>query len=251
MDLKKNIKNRYHILDEFRGFLLLNMIAYHMLWDLVYMYGMDIEWYKGNPGYIWQQCICHGFILLSGFCWKMGKKPFARGLIVFGAGLLITMVTLLVVPSAQIIFGVLTFIGSAMLLVIPLSKLLNKVHPGIGVVTAFLLFLIFRPINDGYLGIGDTVLIQLPDGWYFNLFTSYLGFPAPGFWSTDYFSIFPWIFLYITGYYGYTILKKKEWFDWARNGICSPLRFIGRYSLFFYLIHQPIVYGICRLVFGY
>jgi uncharacterized membrane protein len=83
------------------------------------------------------------------------------------------------------------------------------------------------------------------------LFSTYLGFPEKGFWSTDYFSIFPWIFLYIIGYFGYSILKRKEWLGWARKGIYPPLGFIGRHSLFFYMIHQPVIYGLCLLVFGY
>lgn len=249
--MKDKYKIRYHVLDELRGFLILNMIVYHMLWDLVYLYGIEIEWYQGYGGFFWQQWGCHLFILLSGFCWQMGKRHLKRGMLVFGAGALITIVTLVILPSSQVVFGVLTFTGSAMLFMIPLSKLLNKIHPWMGIAVMFLLFLFSHSVNNGYMGIGNRVRMQLPKRWYANLFTSYLGFPAPGFWSTDYFSIFPWLFLYIIGYFAYTILKKKEWLGWAKRSLCPPLGFIGRHSLVFYMIHQPIIYGICLLVFGY
>ena len=59
-------KTRLHLLDALRGFLLLNMIAYHGLWNLVYLFGVDLLWYRTTPGYLWQQFICWSFILLSG-----------------------------------------------------------------------------------------------------------------------------------------------------------------------------------------
>ena len=61
-------KTRLHLLDALRGFLLLNMIAYHGLWNLVYLFGVDLLWYRAAPGYLWQQWICWTFITLSGFC---------------------------------------------------------------------------------------------------------------------------------------------------------------------------------------
>ena len=60
-------KVRLHLLDAFRGFLLLHMIAFHGMWNLVYLFGVRAPWYTAAPGYIWQQFICWSFILLSGF----------------------------------------------------------------------------------------------------------------------------------------------------------------------------------------
>lgn len=58
---------RYALLDELRGFDLLNMFVYHALWDLVFLYGLKAEWYTGWLGRLWQQSGCWIFILLSGF----------------------------------------------------------------------------------------------------------------------------------------------------------------------------------------
>ena len=43
--------------DCIRGLTLISMIAYHGIWNLVWLYGMDWQWYRGLPGYIWQQSI--------------------------------------------------------------------------------------------------------------------------------------------------------------------------------------------------
>ena len=61
-------KIRYRKLDAIRGIALINMIAYHAIWDLVYLYGFQWDWYQSEIGYIWQQGICWTFIFLSGFC---------------------------------------------------------------------------------------------------------------------------------------------------------------------------------------
>ena len=41
-------KKRYEKLDGVRGIALLHMIAYHMIWDLVYIYQLDWNWYQSN-----------------------------------------------------------------------------------------------------------------------------------------------------------------------------------------------------------
>ncbi|MBQ5345449.1 MAG: DUF1624 domain-containing protein, partial [Acidaminococcaceae bacterium] len=118
---------RYQLLDTLRGFSLVSMILFHACWDLVYLFGYDWPWYKGTPGYLWQQSICWMFILISGFCMGLKQErralPFAdkrgvteekrtlwseckRGLIVLAAGILITIATLLFSPQTKIIFGV-------------------------------------------------------------------------------------------------------------------------------------------------
>ncbi len=79
----KSKKSRYELLDSIRGLVLISMILYHACWDLVYLFGKNWSWYQGTGAYLWQQSICQTFILLSGFCWSLGKKPAKRGLIVF------------------------------------------------------------------------------------------------------------------------------------------------------------------------
>ena len=76
--MQTHAHTRLHLLDSLRGLALLNMIAYHALYDVVYIFGHPMGWYQGWPGYLWQQCICWCFILLSGFCAGIRPLPPAR-----------------------------------------------------------------------------------------------------------------------------------------------------------------------------
>ena len=253
-------KPRLHLIDEIRGFWLINMIIYHAVWDLVYIFGCNWKWYKSDMAFYWQQAICWSFIFISGFCWKMSKRNLKRGLQVFGGGLVITFATLIFMPDSRVIFGVLTLIGSSMLLMIPCDKVLRKVNPVLGGVISFLVFLVVYPVNEGYLGIGGKEWVTLPRELYNSLFSTYLGFPEPGFWSTDYFSVLPWFFLYMTGYFMHGVVFKNEEkitiyrgenvrgtktvHDLLGVSVCPTLGWIGRNALIIYMLHQPVVYGV-------
>ena len=236
-------------LDTIRGITLLSMMHYHTCWDLVFLFGKKIHGYSGFGGYVWQQSICWTFILLSGFCWSLGSHHLKRGLIVSGSGILITFVTLLVMPESRVIFGVLTLIGSCMLLLIPMEKLLLKLRAEIGLAGSFLLFLLFRNVNTGYLGFENWNILKLPDGFYENLFTTYLGFPQKGFFSADYFSLLPWFFLFLTGFYLYQLVQKNHMMEKLFSWRVPGFDVIGRHSLLIYLLHQPAVFGISWMLF--
>ena len=118
-------KVRLHALDSIRGITILSMIAYHAMWDLVYMFGVHADWYRSDGAHLWQQSICWTFILLSGFCHALGRKPWKRGLIVIGASAAVTLVTLIFMPEQKILFGVLNLLGLSMLLMACVISLLS------------------------------------------------------------------------------------------------------------------------------
>lgn len=136
MNPSKVSANRYALLDELRGLDLISMMCYHGLWDVVFLFGVQLPWYTGMPGHLWQQSICWVFILLSGFCLPMGHHPYKRGALVFGAGALVTAVTVLFMPEDVVLFGVLTLLGSAMGITALLEKALRKIPPAVGAVRA-------------------------------------------------------------------------------------------------------------------
>lgn len=243
-------QRRYVLLDTIRGFSLVSMILYHAIWDIVYIFGVDMPWYKSQMAYIWQQSICQTFILLSGFCWHFGRRKLKRGLIVFGCSVVISLVTIFFMPDSLILFGVLSLIGSAMLVMIPLDKILKKANPYVGAVVCLLLFLLTKSINSGTIGLGNLFSITISDALYTNMFTAYLGFPPEDFFSCDYFGIFPWIFLFQTGYFLYYCLQKKQLLEKLPDISILPLAWLGRHSLVAYMLHQPVVYGVLFFVFG-
>ena len=123
------LRRRSGTLDSLRGLTLVSMMAYHACWDLVYLYGMPWDWYRSFWAYAWQQSICCTFILLSGYCWQMGRHPLRRGLMSFCGGAAVSLVTLVVMPEEPVRFGVLTFLGAAALLTVPLRSLLDRTPP--------------------------------------------------------------------------------------------------------------------------
>lgn len=244
-------KIRYGLLDSLRGLVLISMILFHACWDLVYIFEKDFSWYRGTGAYIWQQSICWTFILLSGFCWSLGRKPGKRGLIVFLAGAVVSLVTVLFMPGDRVVFGVLTLIGSCMLIMIPLHKGLKHVPAGVGLIVCIVLFILTRNVNDGYLGFENLNLIKLPEILYEGQIMTFLGFTDPGFYSTDYFSLFPWFFLFLAGYFLYYIIcaanDGKIMDKYCRQGV-EPFSFLGKHSLLIYMLHQPVIYSIFVLL---
>ena len=237
----KGVAGRYALLDELRGLDLISMMLYHGCWDLVYLFGLPLAWYDAWPGHLWQQSICWIFILLSGFCVPLGHHTLRRGAVVFGAGALVTAVTVVLMPADQVIFGVLTLLGSAMLLTGLLQKALQRIPPAVGLVLSALLFALTRNVSAGYLGIGSLQL-ALPQGLYANYFTAYLGFYPWWFYSTDYFALLPWLFLFWAGYFLHGVIGRAR-MEPLRRSVCAPLGWLGRHSLVLYLLHQPVIYG--------
>ncbi len=219
------------------------MILYHGAWDLVYIAGINWPWYHSRGAFFWQQSICWTFIMLSGFCVPFSRHLWKRGIIVFCSGLLVTAVTVLFLPENRVIFGVLTLIGSAMLILAAARPALDgaKALPGLAV-CAYLFFLT-RWINSGFLSPVPGVRVFLPLTLYRGSAATWLGFMEPGFVSADYFSLIPWIFLYLCGYFLCRCLQeKKVTYHPVFKTDILPFSFLGRHSLIIYLLHQPALY---------
>lgn len=218
------------------------MILYHAAWDAVFIAGMEWEWYHGTGAFIWQQSICWTFIILSGFCLPLGRHPVRRGIEVFGAGLLVTAVTVIFMPENRVVFGVLTLLGSCMILTGLLNRLLRKVPPGVGLLGSILLFWLTRWVSDGMIGIKGIFFLPLPQLLYKGLGMTFLGFTESGFMSTDYFPMLPWYFLFLAGYFVCRICQRMgfrgRWWTWN----IPPFGWMGRHSLVIYLLHQPVLY---------
>ena len=245
------MKQRVFWIDNIRAIAMLSMIAYHAVWDLVYLYGMDWGWYRSEAAFFWQQSICWTFILLSGFCWSFSKNPLKQGLIVSGGGIIVSIITMVFSYESRIIFGVLTLIGAAALFLIPLKRYFEKIPASLGAVMMFFLFAVTYGVNNGFLGFFKVELVKLPEVLYGNMFSTFWGFTEKYFFSADYFAVFPWVFLYFTGYFLYRLWRMKKLPDAKcldRNILF--LTKIGKKSLIVYMLHQPIIYILLELTFG-
>ena len=234
----------YGLLDTVRGVCILSMAAYHGMYDLVDIFGLPSAWYTGLPGYIWQQSICWTFILLSGMCWQLSRHHVKRGLLLVGCGAAISLITWLAMPSQRILYGVLNLLGLSALLLIPLDKLFRKVPAWAGLGGALLLFALTKNVSRGSLGFEGLVLGPLPEWLYATDLFAVAGFTSPGFWSTDYFPLLPWFFLFCAGYFLWGLLSQSERAKELLAPGVRPLSFLGRHSLVIYLAHQPVLMGV-------
>lgn len=240
-DKGKMEKERYYVIDFIRAFVILNMIIYHALWDIVYLFDRDIEWYVSDMGEIWQRFICITFIVLSGFCWSMSRNHVKRGIYTLVMGAVISVITMIFVPEGTIKYGILTMIGSAVLIMIPLEKVLKYANDWGGFILSILLYVFTKDINRGYLLFYS---VKVPEYLYRGEFMTYLGFEEEGFYSADYFSLIPWIFVFISGYFLYRIMKRKNLIMTLKGVPNHIIEGISRGSLVIYMLHQPVVYGL-------
>lgn len=237
------VRMRFYTIDNIRGINLISMILYHLVWDMVYIFGISLEWYESEAGYLWQQSICWTFIFLSGFCWTLGKQHFKRGCIVSLAGAAISVITILIMPEQRIVFGVLSMLGACMLLMIPLDKAVRKWNKYAGLLMSVVLFFFVREINEGFFGFESMRVGRVPSAFYKGYMMTFLGFPDESFQSTDYFSLFPWFFLFLAGYFAFQIVSEHEKNTFLQGKKMSGISYVGKYSLPIYMLHQPIIYG--------
>ncbi len=232
-----NSKSRIWELDALRGICILCVIVVHFLFDLSFFGGLDLTlpaWYvfiQEYGGAI--------FVLLSGVCVTLGSKSIRRGLVVFSCGMLITAVTYgmyrLGMSGADVVvkFGVLHLLGVCML-VYPAFK---KFPPAALAIIGFLIAVTGFAIRG----------MIVPQRWLFPLGLTYEGFT-----SSDYFPLFPQLGYFLIGAaIGKTAYREKKTLlpgAFQKTGIARFFCWCGRQSLFIYLLHQPIVYGLLELV---
>ena len=238
------MKKRVWELDAFRGLCIIGMVIVHLVYDLVDLYGIAAWKYPAWFSFIkdWGGLL---FLILSGICATLGSRSVRRGLIVFACGLVCTAVTFgmykmeLADKSIIIYFGVLHCLGTCMLLwptykTMPWWALL--IH---GVLLAALGLYLDSLITGRLLSITTQWLMPLGLYW-------------PGFASSDYFPLLPNLGYFLVGAaIGKTVYRRKESLlpkVNEKNPILRCLQFCGRHSLWIYLLHQPILSGICMLL---
>ena len=231
------MKQRIWELDALRGVMIWGVVLIHLLFDLRYFLGIDVI---QNP--VLQYCVDRCgflFVVLSGVSVTLGRRSSRRGLQVLGCGVVITAVTAgmyvlhLANKDLVIYFGVLHLLGVCMLLWPLFKECAPAVLAVLGAVfVAFGVWL--RTVR------ADTVWL-LPFGLTF-----------PGFSSGDYFPLFPHLGWFLLGAaLGKTLYKEKtSRLSW-RGADSAPVRFFrfcGRHSIWIYLAHQPVLYGIVMLL---
>lgn len=237
------MKKRIWELDALRGLCILGVVAVHLIYDLVDLYGI-VKWdYPAWFSFIkdWGGVI---FILLSGICVTLGSHSLRRGIIVFACGMVCTAVTFYMTkldfdPSIIIYFGVLHCLGTCMIL---WGTYKNMPWWGLllhGIALAGLGLYLDGLLTSGHLVTDNRYLMPL--GLYWR-----------GFASSDYFPLLPHLGFFLLGAaLGKTLYRKKTSLlpkITGKNPIVRFLCFCGKQSLWIYLLHQPILNSICYLI---
>lgn len=228
---------RIEMLDLARGIALVAMTIFHFAFDL------QLLGFK-EPGYIdqphWKyfaRSIASSFLILTGFSlylahhdgirWRGWRWRFAK---IISAALLITVATYFATPEQYIFFGILHAIAFA-----SLFGLLFLKSP----VTLTLL------LAAGIFWLGNhgrTDLLESPL-WFWTGLTE--ARPI----SSDYVPVFPWMAAALLG----VALAKYLLETGHLEKLARPefehfpgrvLKFIGRNSLVYYLLHQPVMLGL-------
>ena len=228
-------KPRIWELDALRGLCVLGMIAVHLLFDLTSLSGTLSFSY---PGWLLFLMDWGGvaFFLISGICASLGRRCVKRGLVVAGCGLVVSAVTLVMYRmnmadrTILIYFGVLHCLGGCMILWAGFRKLPSRMLLALSVLLTAL------GLWFGTLRVNTPWLI-------------WLGLRYPGFATSDYFPLLPFLgFFLMGGVLGRILYPNKE--SLLPKGIpcLGWLQWIGRHSLPIYLLHQPLLTAIVFLL---
>lgn len=230
-------KKRIWELDFLRGLFIVCVIVIHAIFDARNFLGIRIDtppiydFIQLNGGTL--------FVIISGICVTLGHHFIKRGLIVLSAGALVSAVTYgmyyfqIAGRSIIIYWGVLHLLGTCMLL----YGILHKLPVWFLCILGILLTL------SGYWIEQFTV-----DTWYL----CFIGLLPMGFSSSDFFPLLPYLGWFIVGIVlGRLLYKDKASLLPKAPAKAFPIRaisFCGRHSLWIYLLHQPILYGIMMLL---
>lgn len=228
---------RIEIVDVARAVALLAMAIYHFTWDLEF-FGYVQRGLTGAGGWmIFARTIASSFLFLVGFSLVLAHgrgvrwRPFLTRLaqVVVGA-LAITLVTVFVTPESFVFFGILHEIACASL--------------------AGLLFLRLPWFVTLALGLGVIALPNVVRSAVFDpMAFVWIGlYETPPF-SNDFVPVFPFFGVVLTGIAMGRLASDHDLLRFLRRlnpklGPLQHLSWLGRHSLSFYLLHQPILFGI-------
>jgi uncharacterized membrane protein len=228
-------RERIWEIDFLRGFSIILVVGYHLLFDLGEFVGLHrfLGWSTNLSTVAWtiaQHFFAGLFVLLSGTSSTLTRSNLRRGLRLLAVSFLVTAATYVFDPSSAVFFGILQCLAVSMLLygaAFEKAKAWLCAACGAAVIglTASL------PVLKKALTLHSDWLMPL-------------GLPSPSFSSYDYFPLIPWLGVFLVGAaLGKTVYSsKKSLLPWRMPA--NFVNFAGRHSLIIYIVHQPLIMGI-------
>jgi uncharacterized membrane protein len=231
---------RFWEIDFLRGCAIVLMIIFHIAYNLYFFHAASIDIHAGIWSFLRITTFTLFYILIGIsltlsyyrtavndiFKGLIYFKFLKRGLMIFGLGLLITLASWLYLEEGFIIFGTLHFIGLAIILAYPFLKWTYS-----NILVGIVLIIFGMYIR--------TITLDFP--WLL-----WLGFRPHNFYTVDYYPLLPYMGIILIGISLGNILYKdhNRKFHLADLSGILPVKvmnLMGRHSLVFYLIHQPII----------
>lgn len=240
-------RNRLWEVDSLRGVAIVMMVIFHLMWDLWFFRVLpNVVLWAGFWKYF-QRTTASLFIVLVGVSLTISynralrkgeaggalyRKFLLRGLRIFAWGVVFSIAAQ-VAGTGYVHFGVLHLIGFSIAAAYPFLRL-RWVN--------LALWLLFVAIGGWVQDVRvDTVWLV------------WLGLEPQGYAPVDYFPIFPWFGVVLLGIFLGNLLYPagQRRFSLPNLSELPPfnaLEFLGRHSLFIYLIHQPLLIAILVLL---
>ena len=244
-------KKRIHFIDEVRGFCVACMVFFHAMYTFGFMFGYPVAQKLFFFFSFISPAFSFAFIMMCGISSTLSRSNFKRSLPILGAAMVVTLVSVFMMPDAPIIFGILHLLGVCVLLYSLTEKLFLKINPAVGLAVSLVLFAVTYNVMNGYLGFGS-FSINLPEVLYENNTLSIFGFLGKGTSYSDYFPLLPWMFAYFSGTFAGRLLKGRYPAFMYKKRI-KFFTLLGTNAFIVYVIHQPIIFGvsyILTLLFG-
>jgi len=231
------IRARWQLLDLLRGLAILAMVVFHFAWDLYY-FGYSPVDVTEVPGWVvFQKAILTSFLLLVGAGLVLGhgkgirwRAFWRRWAFLVVAALLTTAGTYWMFPDYFVFFGVLHAIALFSLLALPFLRLRWWITAIVGVVVIAANF----AWND----------VMFEDRWL-----AWIGFWPTSPPTSDVVPVFPWFGVVLLGValMRATLAtplaaRMRSWR--SEVPLARGVAFLGRWSLPFYLLHQPAIIGV-------
>lgn len=246
-------KNRIHFLDELRGLAVFCMVFYHAFYIIGEFFGAYEAEYLFNFFMPVQPIFAGIFIFLCGISCTLSKSNLKRGTLLLGIALGMTLVTAFIMPkmgfyNCEIYFGILHFLSVSILIFAILSKAFGKTSPYVGILVCAVLYAFTSRIENGVLDYGELISVSIPQSLYESNVLMPLGIYAPGFFSADYFPLFPDIFIFFAGAFAGKYFLSNGYPETFYQKRASFFGWLGRKALIIYVVHMPLIYAVAYAV---
>lgn len=227
---------RIQLIDAARGLALIAMALFHSAWDLSLFGYMEASSLQCGWTFF-ARCIASSFLFLVGMSIILsggfaGKRFLKRWLQVVVSATIITVATFFAIAENFIFFGILHMIAVSMIL-------------GSIIITApWYLFIMAAAF---VFFAGDHVTTELFDAPW----ATFIGLSSNRVNSVDFVPIFPWFSAVLMGMATAKLILITELTERLENfsiQMLEPFARLGRFSLIFYLVHQPILIALLYFV---